>query len=77
VGCSVIGKKSLHRIGKITSKGCKMTDYQYKDEEDDVVPKTDGKISSWKRVEEYRVNNPSHQFKKKKFVKYRLFSQII
>jgi hypothetical protein len=25
----------------------------------EVVPKTDGKTRSWKRVEEYRINKPS------------------
>jgi hypothetical protein len=34
--------------------------------EAEVNPRTDGKASSWKRVEEYRINKPSQQFKKKK-----------
>jgi hypothetical protein len=32
----------------------------------DAIPKTGGKTSSWERVEEYRINKPSQQFKKKK-----------
>jgi hypothetical protein len=34
----------------------------------EVVPRRDGKTSSWKRIEEYRVNKPSQQFKKKKIM---------
>jgi hypothetical protein len=30
------------------------------------VPKRDGQTSSRKRIEEYRINEPSHLFKKKK-----------
>jgi hypothetical protein len=55
------------------SKGCKMTDYQnchlntdQWENEVQVIPKRDGKTSSWKRVEEYRINKPSQQLKKKK-----------
>jgi cell fate (sporulation/competence/biofilm development) regulator YmcA (YheA/YmcA/DUF963 family) len=29
----------------------------------DVVPKINGNTSSWKRLEEYRINKPSQQFK--------------
>jgi hypothetical protein len=42
-----------------------------------VIPKRDGKTSSWKRVEEYRINKPSQQFKKNKnFISYVLFKNL-
>jgi hypothetical protein len=31
----------------------------------EVVPKRDGKTISWNKVEEYRINKPIQQFKKK------------
>jgi hypothetical protein len=34
--------------------------------EEELVPKKDGKKSSWSRVEEYRINKPSQQLKQKK-----------
>jgi hypothetical protein len=44
------------------SKGCKMRDYQninqWENEIQD-VPNRDVKTSSWKKVEEYRLNKPN------------------
>jgi hypothetical protein len=38
------------------------------EKEVEVVPETDGKSSSYKKVEEYRINEPSQQFKKKAYL---------
>jgi hypothetical protein len=32
----------------------------------EVIAERNGKFSSWKRVEEHRINKPSQQFKKKR-----------
>jgi hypothetical protein len=38
------------------------------EKEVEVVPETDEKSSSYKKVEEYRINEPSQQFKKKAYL---------
>jgi hypothetical protein len=52
-----------------------MTDYQNYhlntnqwENDIEVVPERDGKVSSWKRVEEYGINKPSQQLRKRKEV---------
>jgi hypothetical protein len=60
-------RKFKHTIesGKNTSRGCKTRDHRSYhlntnqwENEIEVIPERDGETSSWKRVEEYRLNKP-------------------
>jgi hypothetical protein len=58
------------------SKGCKRSDYknlhlntkQFENEVK-IIRNRSGKISSWKTVEEYRINNPSSTVQEEKEIK--------